>query len=271
MIMLIPMMVGVGIVVIIMTIFILMDTSIRIGSLFACLFWSKISQFATFSCRTSSWLLSFAVDSKTVKTAYSVNFHRYRDVLYIDHSNKGLYIQGDSVHKLRLVVEWALALSQSDLVCRCYTFSLQLTTLTGRGTTQAIPYQWPKLTLSIRIDLKVLKHRVSQNGCFINPSFSKWTMDPAWHYCTSTKKNNIYIYTHILYTQYIYIKYYITYSTGSPESLHHLIIILQNVSKKTSACVAILRLPIFEGNINIRHPDSKKKPKIYPETSKINT
>lgn len=205
MIMLIPMMVGVGIVVIIMTIFILMDTSIRIGSLFACLFWSKISQFATFSCRTSSWLLSFAVDSKTVKTAYSVNFHRYRDVLYIDHSNKGLYIQGDSVHKLRLVVEWALALSQSDLVCRCYTFSLQLTTLTGRGTTQAIPYQWPKLTLSIRIDLKVLKHRVSQNGCFINPSFSKWTMDPAWHYCTSTKKNNIYIYTHILYTQYIYI------------------------------------------------------------------
>ena len=44
-------------------------------------------------------------NSKTVKTAYSVNFHRYRDILYINHSNKGLYIQGDSVHKLRLVVE----------------------------------------------------------------------------------------------------------------------------------------------------------------------
>ena len=63
-------------------------------------------------------------------------------------------MQGDSVHTLRLVVEWALALSQSHLVCRCYTFSLQLTTLTGGGTTQAIPYQWPKLTLSIRIDFE---------------------------------------------------------------------------------------------------------------------
>ena len=215
--MLIPMMVRVGIVVIIMTIFILIDTSIRIGSFFACLFWSKISQFATFSCRTSSWLLSFAVDSKTVKTAYSVNFRRYRDILYIDHSNKGFYIQGDSVHKLRLVVEWALALSQSDLVCRCYTFSLQLTTLTGRGTTQPIPYQWPKLTLSICIDLKVLKHRVSQNGCFVNPSFSKWTMDPAWHYCASTKK---YISTYMCIDLDI-IYHIFTWFTGIITSSHH--------------------------------------------------
>lgn len=247
--MLIPMMVRVGIVVIIMTIFILIDTSIRIGSFFACLFWSKISQFATFSCRTSSWLLSFAVDSKTVKTAYSVNFRRYRDILYIDHSNKGFYIQGDSVHKLRLVVEWALALSQSDLVCRCYTFSLQLTTLTGRGTTQPIPYQWPKLTLSICIDLKVLKHRVSQNGCFVNPSFSKWTMDPAWHYCASTKK---YISTYMCIDLHI-IYHIFTWFTGIITSSHHH---PPKSVKQTSASAprnpelqhgSILWLPIFEG------------------------